>query len=172
MNWYFSVSNRTSVQTRPQKFLGVFEVFFFLLHKYRAKTIANSGLLRVFANSILITCATVTKPSGTVTPIANRKLGVIPTIVIQRGNGENLWNKEASMEWLINNFEMLAVLVAGGVILAGFFVKTDAASAVADAVVDDPSNFSVRTSSGMDTSMFAVDWEGGSKHGGMKIGPE
>lgn len=76
------------------------------------------------------------------------------------------------MEWLTNNFEMLAVLVAGGVILAGFFVKSDAASAVADAVVDDPSNFSVRTSSGMDTSMFAVDWEGGSKHGGMKIGPE
>lgn len=76
------------------------------------------------------------------------------------------------MEWLISNFEMIAVLVAGGVILAGFFVKPDAASAVADAVVDDAANFSVRTSNGMDTSMFAVDWEGGSKHGGMKIGPE
>ena len=79
------------------------------------------------------------------------------------------------MNWLMNNFEIVLVAVAGAIILAGFVSNGDAGQPRDDGL--DPirprhGGMDARVAHGMDTRMYAYDWEGGSKHGGMKMGPE
>lgn len=81
------------------------------------------------------------------------------------------------MQWFTSNFEMIMVLVAGVIILAGFVSKDDANHSTCEdaelgATRTRHGGMDARTQKGMDTRMFAFDWEGGAKHGGLKVGPE
>lgn len=77
------------------------------------------------------------------------------------------------MEWLTNLIGLVIVLVAAIVLLHDLFAKRGTSNDLSSGASKSAGNDDILTiASGMDTSLFAPDWESGGKFGGVKFGQE